>query len=66
MEKWYWSSFNAYYRNRKSFVSKGYAIKFFGDRKQLLEYHELLSKARHIEEDPLDYLPRSYSFQQFF
>ncbi len=66
MEKWYWSSFNAYFRNRKSFISKGYPIKFFGNRKQLLEYHELLSKANRIEADPIDYLPKGYGFKQFF
>ncbi len=66
MENWYWSSYNAYYKNKKSFVSKAYAIKFFGDRKQLIEHHQLLAKARRREEDPLDYLPKGYGFQQFF
>ncbi|MFM6984142.1 MAG: transposase [Chitinophagaceae bacterium] len=66
MEKWNWSSYNAYYKKRKSFVSKDYPISFFGGLKPLIDHHKELAEASKKVEDPLDYLPSEYAFKKKF
>jgi putative transposase len=66
MEKWSWSSYNAYVKRKKSFVSKSYAINFFGGLKPLIDHHNDLAQASKKVEDTLDYLPPGYAFVKSF
>jgi REP element-mobilizing transposase RayT len=66
MEQWYWSSYNVYFKGKKSFISTTYPIEFFGSKEALLEHHKTLANANEIVEDPLDYLPVGYAFVRKF
>jgi hypothetical protein len=66
MEKWSWSSYNIYFKRRKSFISKDYPIQFFGGLKPLIDHHLDLASASKKVEDTLDYLPPDYAFERRF